>query len=61
MKTILLMVGRTVEPHFVAGINDYVTRVKRYLTFDTEVIPELKNTRSLPAEVQKEKEGELIL
>ena len=61
MKTILLMVGRTVEPHFVAGINDYVARVKRYLTFDTEVIPELKNTRNLPAEVQKEKEGELIL
>ena len=56
MKTILLMVGRTVEPHFATGINDYVARVKRYLAFDTEVIPELKNTRSLSAEVQKEME-----
>ena len=61
MKTILLLMGRTAEPHFATGINDYVARVKRYLTFDTEVIPELKNTRNLPAEVQKEKEGELIL
>ena len=61
MKTILLVVGKTVEPHFIAGINDYLQRTKRYLAFDIEVIPELKNTKSLTEEVQKEKEGELIL
>lgn len=61
MKTTLLMTGRTVEPHFIAAIDDYVKRVKHYLTFTTEVVPELKNTRSLSAEQQKEKEGELIL
>ena len=49
------------EPHFIAGINDYLQRTKRYLAFDMEVIPELKNTKSLTEEVQKEKEGELIL
>lgn len=61
MKTILLVVGRTVEPHFIAGITDYVQRIKRYMQFEMEVIPELKNTKSLTEEVQKEKEGELIL
>lgn len=61
MKTTLLVVGRTVEPHFVTAINDYVQRTRRYLNLDVEVIPELKNTRNLTAEVQKEKEGELIL
>lgn len=61
MKTTLLVVGRTVEPHFVTAINDYVQRTRRYLSFDLEVIPELKNTKSLSEEVQKEKEGELIL
>ncbi|MBE6286641.1 MAG: 23S rRNA (pseudouridine(1915)-N(3))-methyltransferase RlmH [Mediterranea massiliensis] len=61
MKTTLLVVGRTVEPHFVTAINDYVQRTRRYLSFDVEVIPELKNTKSLSEEVQKEKEGELIL
>ncbi len=61
MKTILLVVGKTVEPHFTAGISDYVKRIGRYLTFDMEVIPELKNTRNLTEEVQREKEGELIL
>ena len=42
-------------------INDYIQRTKRSITFDMEVIPELKNTKSLSMEVQKEKEGELIL
>lgn len=61
MKTILLVVGRTVEQHYITAINDYIQRTKRSITFDMEVIPELKNTKSLSMEVQKEKEGELIL
>lgn len=61
MKTTLIVVGRTVEQHFVTAINDYVERTKRYLSFEMEVIPELKNTKSLSMEVQKEKEGMLIL
>ena len=61
MKTTLLVVGRTVEQHYITAINDYIQRTKRYFTFDMEVIPELKNTKSLSMEVQKEKEGELIL
>lgn len=60
MKTILLVVGRTVEPHYITAINDYVQRTKHFMTFDMEVISELKNTKNLPMEQQKEKEGELI-
>ena len=55
MKTTLLVVGRTVEQHYITAINDYIQRTKRYITFDMEVIPELKNTKSLSMEVQKEK------
>ena len=61
MKTTLLVVGRTVEQHYITAINDYIQRTKRYITFDMEVIPELKNTKSLSMDLQKEKEGELIL
>ena len=61
MKTTLLVVGRTVEQHYITAINDYIQRTKRFITFDMEVIPELKNTKSLSMEQQKEKEGELIL
>ena len=60
MKFTLLVVGRTVEQHYITAINDYIERTKRYISFDMEVIPELKNTKSLTEEQQKEKEGELI-
>lgn len=61
MKTLLLVVGKTVEKHYIAAINDYVERTKHYISFDIEVIPELKNTKNMSMEQQKEKEGELIL
>ncbi|MBM6669888.1 23S rRNA (pseudouridine(1915)-N(3))-methyltransferase RlmH [Phocaeicola coprophilus] len=61
MKTVLLVVGKTIEQHYVAAIADYVERVKHYIPFDMEVIPELKNTKSLSMEQQKEREGSLII
>lgn len=60
MKTTLLVVGRTVEKHYITAIEDYIQRTKHFMTFDMEVIPELKNTKSLSMEQQKEREGELI-
>lgn len=60
MKTVLIAVGRTVEQHYITAINDYIQRTKHFIPFEMEVIPELKNTKSLSVEQQKEKEGELI-
>lgn len=53
MKFTLLVVGRTVEKHYITAINDYVERTKHYVSFDMEVIPELKNTKSLSMEQQR--------
>lgn len=61
MKTELILVGKTVNKHFVAGIKDYVERISHYMPFNITVIPELKNTKSLSEEQQKEREGEMIL
>ena len=61
MKITLLVVGRTVEKHYITAINDYIERTKHYIPFEMEVIPELKNTKSLSMDQQKEKEAELIL
>ena len=61
MKFALLVVGRTVEKHYITAINEYCNRIKRYIPFDMVVIPELKNTKNLSIEQQKEREGELIL
>ena len=61
MKTIPLLVGKTVNKHFVAGINDYTERIGHYMPFEIVTIPELKNTKNLSESQQKEQEGELIL
>ena len=61
MKTLLILVGKTTSKVFNTGINDYVERISHYMPFDIITIPELKNTKSITEEQQKEKEGELIL
>lgn len=61
MKTILILVGKTTDKHFQAGISDYTERISHYMPFDIVTIPELKNTKSLSEEQQKTMEGELIL
>ena len=61
MKVTLLVVGKTNDAHFTAGIDEYTKRIRHYLPFDIEVIPELKNTKSLSEEQQKEKEADLLL
>lgn len=61
MKTILIQVGKTTNKHFIAGINDYVERINHYMPFEVVTIPELKNTKNLTEEQQKQAEGELIL
>ena len=61
MKTILILVGKTTDKHFQAGISDYAERISHYMPFDIVTIPELKNTKSLSEEQQKTMEGELIL
>lgn len=61
MKTLLILVGKTTDRHFQAGIADYVGRISHYMPFDLVMIPELKNTKSLTEEQQKVAEGELIM
>ena len=58
MKFTLLVVGRTVEKHYITAIDDYVARTKHFTQFDMEVIPELKNTKaSAPNNKKKKKES----
>ena len=45
---------------FQSIIEDYSERVKHYTPFEVTVIPELKNTKSLSQEQQKQMEGEQI-
>lgn len=61
MEIILLTVGKTTQNFVIAGIEEYAKRLKRYIPYRIEYIPDIKNTKSLTSDVQKEKEGELIL
>lgn len=61
MKTILILVGKTTDKHFQAGITDYAERISHYMPFEIVTISELKNTKSFSEEQQKTTEGELIL
>lgn len=61
MKTILILVGKTTNKHISSCIDDYVGRITHYMPFEIQVIPELKNTKSLTFAQQKEREGELII
>jgi len=61
MKVALILVGKTANRHFVELIDEYAGRVKHYIGFDIITIPELKNTKNLSTEQQKQQEGELIL
>lgn len=61
MKGVLIVVGKTTDKRFEAIINEYVERICHYIPFAVEVIPELKNTKGLSQNEQKQREGELIL
>ena len=60
MKGVLIVVGKTTDKRFEAITNEYVERISHYIPFAVEVIPDLKNTKGLSQNEQKEREGELI-
>ena len=61
MKITLLVVGKTTDAHVEVLIQEYQKRLTHYIPFALQIIPELKNTKSLTPEQQKQAEGELIL
>lgn len=61
MKFTLLLVGKTTESFLNQGIQKYIERLNHYIPFETVVVQELKNTKSMNREQQKKQEGELIL
>ena len=61
MRIKLLVVGKTTDSRIVSLIDDYQNRLKHYVPFSLEVLPELRNAKSLSEEQQKTAEGEMIL
>lgn len=61
MKITLLVIGKTDAAYLREGVEIYVKRLKHYIPFEIEVIPDIKKGKSLTVDLQKQKEGELIL
>ena len=61
MKATLILVGKTVDKRFAELISEYTNRLKHYISFEINIIPELKNTKNLTSEQQKNSEAELII
>ena len=61
MKLTLLMVGQTNQKYLKEGVDLYAARLKHYIDFKLEVIPDIKKGKNMSFEQHKIKEGELIL
>ena len=61
MKIKLLTIGKTDNKELLQLIQIYKNRLKHYIKFELEIIPDIKNVKNLSQEQQKTKEGELIL
>jgi len=61
MKIKLLAIGKTDDKNLQNLIETYQNRLKHYINFEIEIIPDLKKVKNLSEAQQKEKEGELIL
>lgn len=61
MKIVLMTVGRTRAAYLNEGISVYTDRLSHYIPFEIMTLPDLKSTRSLTEQRQKELEGEAFL
>lgn len=61
MKIVLCVVGKTSTGYIRVGVDEYVGRIRRFIPFDIRVIPDIKTTKKLTEQAQKDAEGEQIL
>lgn len=61
MKIKLLAIGKTDDKNLKILIDTYELRLRRYVKFQIEIIPDIKKAKSLSETEQKEKEGLMIL
>ena len=61
MNIKLMAIGKTDDKALQSLIDDYCKRLSFYIKFDLEVILDIKNSKNLSENLQREKEGELLL
>ncbi len=61
MKVCLLVIGKTDASCIREGIAEYEKRLTRYIPYEMKVLPDVKNAKNLTENLQKEREGEMLL
>lgn len=61
MKIELLVVGKTSIGYLKQGIDEYVKRLKHYVSFEIKYIDDIKSTKNISEQQQKQIEGSKIL
>jgi 23S rRNA (pseudouridine1915-N3)-methyltransferase len=61
MKIVLLLTGKTSEKYIEEGMVSFSNRVRKYTAFDIITLSDIRNTRNMPAQEQKIREGNKIL
>lgn len=57
----LIAIGKTDNKNLQTLMDDYQKRLGFYIKFEFEIIPDIKNSKNLSEDQQKQKEGEQIL
>lgn len=61
MEIELMTVGKTTSKIIIAGIEEYTRRLRHYIPYSINSLPDVRNAGKLKADQQKEAEGEMIL
>ena len=61
MKILILAVGKTSTPYITEGVDNYLKRAARYMPVALQTVADVKSTKSLSEESQKQKEAAAIL
>jgi 23S rRNA (pseudouridine1915-N3)-methyltransferase len=61
MQITLIAIGKTDSVDLEQLISIYEKRLQHYIKFQSQIIPDIKNSKNLSETQQKDKEGELIL
>lgn len=61
MTITLICIGKTDHKALKILVQDYEKRLSRFIKYQVEIIPDLKNRKKLSEEEQKVEEGKLIL
>ncbi|MCE1202342.1 MAG: 23S rRNA (pseudouridine(1915)-N(3))-methyltransferase RlmH [Bacteroidia bacterium] len=61
MKILLLMIGKTDASWLSEGLMHYEKRIRHYMPFELQVIPDLKNRKQLSEAEQKQAEAMLLM